>query len=78
MVFKKVALLLAAILQVHPDDIKQGDILSREYGIEPLDVARLVIECEKKFKITVLDEDVPQWRTVQDVVDYITAALDDR
>ena len=71
MVFKKVVTLLSEIISVDHDDITADTEFNQEYGIEPIDLAKLIIAAEKKFKITIHDEDVGSFRKVGDLVKYI-------
>lgn len=71
MIFQKVAKILAEIIEIDYEDITLETELTSEYGIKAVDVAKLVIECEKKFKITICDEDVHNFRCVNDIVEYI-------
>jgi acyl carrier protein len=41
-------------------------------------VARLVIQCEKYFKINIHDEDVHTFKCVKDIVEYIENLLSDK
>jgi len=71
LVFEKVAKILADIIEIDCEDITPETELTSEYGIKSVDVARLVIECEKKFKIIIHDEDVHSFRCVNDIAEYI-------
>lgn len=71
MVFPKVAKMLAEIIEVDHQDLAPETELTDEYGIKAIDVAKLVIECEMKFKIIIHDEDVHTFRYVNDIVEYI-------
>lgn len=71
MVFQKVAEILAEIIGIDEKNITLETELTSEYGIKAVDVAKLVIECEKKFNITIHDEDVHNFRCVSDIVEYI-------
>ncbi len=77
LVFQKVANILAEIIDVDYEDITPETELASEYGIKPVDVAKLVIECEKKFKITIHDEDVHSFRHVNDIAEYINRIKSD-
>lgn len=78
MVFQKVARILAEIIEVDSEDITPETELTKEYGIKAVDVAKLVIECEKKFKITIHDEDVLRFQFVNDLVEYIKKIQSER
>jgi len=71
LVFQKVAKMLAKIIEIDYEDITLETELTNEYGIKAVDIAKLVIECEKKFKITIHDEDVHNFRCVNDIAEYI-------
>jgi len=78
LVFQKVARILAEIIEVDSEDITPETELTKEYGIKAVDVAKLVIECEKKFKITIYDEDVHRFHSVNDLVEYIKKIQSER
>ncbi|MGI1659207.1 MAG: acyl carrier protein [Desulfitobacterium sp.] len=71
MVFQKIAAILAEIIGIDDEDITPNTELNREYGIKPVDLAKLIIECERTFQITIHDEDVYRFRSVNDLVEYI-------
>ncbi len=71
MIFKKLVKILSAIIDMDCDDITPETELSINYGVEAVDIAKLIIECEKHFKITVYDEDVHTFKCVNDIVEYI-------
>jgi acyl carrier protein len=70
-------LVLAKIIEVDHEEITPETELTHEYGIKAIDVAKLVIECEKKFKIIIHDEDVHTFRSVNDIVEYIKRVQSD-
>ncbi|MDD3395364.1 MAG: acyl carrier protein [Anaerotignum sp.] len=71
MMIKKVTFLLAEILGVAEEDITEQTEFTEEYGIEPIDVARLVIAVEKKFDITIYDDEAAAFQNVGDVISHI-------
>lgn len=71
MVLQKVVAILAEIMGIDNEDISLKTELTGSNGIKPVDVAKLVIECEKKLHISIHDEDVHQFQTVHDLVKYI-------
>ena len=76
MILKQIAHILGEILGIDEEDITGETGLTPEYGIEPIDIARLVIECEKAFAIIIHDEDVHSLHKVRDVADYIARMRD--
>ncbi|AGA68019.1 acyl carrier protein [Desulfitobacterium dichloroeliminans LMG P-21439] len=71
MAFQKIASILAEIIGIDDEDITPDTELNREYGIKPVDLAKLIIECERTFQITIHDEDVYRFRYVHDLMEYI-------
>ncbi len=77
MVIRKVKELLADIISADAQDIETNMTLTKDNGVEPLDKAKLMIACEKEFKITIHDEDVHAFRRVRDLAAYIDQTLSD-
>ena len=69
--------LLSEIICVPGDELRGGTPLTPEYDIEALDIAKLVIEIEKRFEVTILDEDVHTFQTLRDVAEYVDALIDE-
>ncbi len=75
---EKVTLLLAEILGVAEEDITEQTEFTEEYGIEPIDVARLVIAVEKKFDITIFDDEAAGFQNVGDVIRHINKVYESK
>lgn len=75
MVYKKVAGILSDILNLDEEDITPDMGLTPEFEVEKIHIAKLVIECEKKFKISIHDEKVHELHTVKDLVKHIENLL---
>ncbi len=71
MVFEKLARILSESVGVDEEDITLETELTSDYGIEPIDIAKIIIECEKEFHITIHDEDVHTFKKLKDVVAYV-------
>ncbi|MDR2530283.1 MAG: phosphopantetheine-binding protein [Oscillospiraceae bacterium] len=69
--------LLAETISEDASHLHERSALTPEAGVEPIDLAKLVIDCEKAFTIQIHDEDVHTFRDVWTLAEYITAALDD-
>lgn len=48
-------------------------ILLTDLKLDSFDIAQLVSEVERKFKIKVGDRDIAGFKTVSDIIDYIKA-----
>lgn len=69
--------LLCDIISASEYDISENTPFTPEYDIEPIDVAKLMIEIEKRFEITIHDEDVHTFQTLKDVVKYVDERLEE-
>lgn len=78
MVLQAITHLLAEILGEDEEDITEQTGFTQEYGIEPIDVAKLVIAVEKKFDITIYDDEAAVFKNVGDVARHVTKVLDSR
>ena len=63
--------LLVDELQIDRDDITMEAGLSNDLGINSIELADLVMICEDRFGIEINDEDIHQFTTVGDVVNYL-------
>ena len=77
MVIHKVKKMLADIISIDPEDISSRMALTKANGVDPIDVACLVIACEKEFGITIHDEDVLAIRSVAGLAAHIDQMLND-
>lgn len=65
------AKILSEIIGSDDEDITPDTELTIDNGIEAIDIAKLLIECEQCFNITIHDEDVHTFKKVRDIVEYI-------
>ena len=68
---EKVRELLVEELQVNPDDVTMDAELSKDLGINSIELADLLMLCEDKFNIEISEEDSNKFITVGDVVNYL-------
>ena len=69
--FEKIKQLLVDELSVNPDDVTLEAELVSDIGINSIELAEIVMECETQFNITIDDEDLHTFVTVGDVVNYL-------
>lgn len=69
--FEKLKTLLVDELHVDPDSIKPEAELANDLGINSLELADLILLCEEKFNITIDDDDLHTFITINDVVNYL-------
>ena len=66
--FKKV---LVEDLRVDADAVTMEAELAGDLGINSLELAELVFSCEEKYDVSIDDEELHNFRTVGDVVNYL-------
>ena len=72
--FEKLKALLVEELQVKGDDVTLDADLREDLGINSLELADLVLQCEEKFDVEISDDDIKGFSTIGDVVDYLEGA----
>lgn len=74
MVFQKIAEILSEIMEIDAEEITPETKLTADNGIEAISIAKLVILCENRLRITIHDEYVHSFISVNDIVKYIEKA----
>ena len=69
--FEKVKNLLVEELRVDPEVVTPEAELANDLGINSLELADLILLCEEKFNVTIDDDDLHTFITVNDVVNYL-------
>ena len=69
--FEKVKQILMEELQVEEHLITLDAELANDLGINSIELADLVMICEDKFDIEISDENIGQFVTIRDVVNYL-------
>ena len=59
--------------RVNADAIRKEAELAADLGINSLELAELVYTCEEKYDIMIDEEELRNFRTVGDVVNYLEA-----
>ncbi len=69
--FEKVKQILVDELQVEEDLITLDAELTNDLGINSIELADLVMICEDKFDIEINDDNIGQFVTIRDIVNYL-------
>ena len=69
--YEKFVRLLVDELQIDEADITMDAELSNDLGINSIELADLVMQCEDTFGIQINDDDIRNFTTVGDVVNYL-------
>ena len=65
--FEEVRNLLVEELGINEEDITPDSELVNDLGINSLDLADLIFQCESKYGIEISDEEITKFQTVGDV-----------
>ena len=71
MIIDKVKEIIADQLSVKVDDIKETTNIAEELGADSLDLVEILMSLEDEFGISIPDEEIPNLKTIKDLVDYI-------
>ena len=69
--FDKVKQILIDELQLNESEITLDAELSKDLGINSIELADLIMMCEEQFGIEISEDDANEFNTVGDVVDYL-------
>ena len=71
--FETLKNILVEELQLDPEEVKPEAELTNDLGINSIELADLVLMCEDKFGVEIQDDDIQQFVTIADVVNYLEA-----
>ena len=69
--FEQIVEIISKQLKAEPEQIEQNTNIIEDLGADSLDVVELLMSIEEAFGVTVPDEDIPDLKTVKDIVDYV-------
>ena len=76
-IYEKIKTILVDTLNISADEIKPESELVNDLGINSLELADLVFNCEETFEIDEIDEkSLSKFKTVADVVEYLEKVID--
>lgn len=71
MVFEKLRAALAAQLGIAEEEIKPESRLVEDLMADSLDIVELIMDLEAEYGVQIPDDELPNIRTVGDIVQYI-------
>lgn len=75
---KEIISILSEISGVDESDIKPETDLAKDLDIDSIKAIEITVAIEKKFKISVRDEDVPKIMTLRQAVELVTTLLEQK
>ncbi|MGI6742403.1 MAG: acyl carrier protein [Eubacteriales bacterium] len=76
--YETVKKILIDDLQIEDSEIKPESELINDLGINSLELADLVMNCEDKLGIEIKDEEIRDFVTVSDVVSYLEKTVSEK
>lgn len=74
MVFEKIRKIVSDQFGINEDDIQPTTLLE-DLSADSLDLVELVMAAEEEFDVEIADEDVENFTSIGDVVDYIKGMI---
>ena len=71
MTFEKVREIIAEQLSMDKEKIVETTIMAEELGADSLDFVEILMSLEDEFSVSIPDEEIPNLKTIKDLVDYI-------
>lgn len=72
MVSDKVVEMLASQLNIAKEKVEMNSKLIEDLGADSLDMVEMLMLVEEEFGMTIPDEDAMNFKTVEDIVNYIS------
>ena len=69
--FEQLQSLLVNKFEYDKDQITLDTQLSTDLGLNSVELAELIVACEEEFEIEINDEDIHDFTTIRDVVEYL-------
>ncbi len=74
----EIVMIIADVSGFEPEEIKPETSLADELEIDSIKAIEITVAIEKKYKISIRDEDVPKIRTLKDAVELVNNLLSQR
>ncbi|PWT76670.1 MAG: acyl carrier protein [Bacteroidetes bacterium] len=68
---EKIKSIVAAKLGLEENNIRPDTTFHKDLGIDSLDLVEVIWEVEKKFKVTIPDEELERLHTIGDLADFV-------
>ena len=72
---EKIADIVSKQLGADIDDIDENTNIMDDLGADSLDVVEMLMAVEESFGVAVPDEEIPNLKTVRDIIEYVEANM---
>lgn len=73
--FEKIRDIILAQLPVDSEEITEETNIAEDLGADSLDVVEIAMAIEEDFGVSIPDEDIPNLKTVRDLVEYVESNM---
>ena len=73
--FEKIADIVSKQLGADIDNIDDNTNIMDDLGADSLDVVEMMMAIEESFGVSVPDEEIPNLKTIRDIVEYVEANM---
>ncbi|MCI8388689.1 MAG: acyl carrier protein [Clostridiales bacterium] len=73
--FEKISDIIAKQLRAEADEITEDTNVMDDLGADSLDVVEILMAIEDNFGVSVSDEEIPNLKTVRDIVEYVESNM---
>ncbi len=73
--FEKIRDIIVAQLPVDGEEITEETNIAEDLGADSLDVVEIAMAIEEDFGVSIPDEDIPNLKTVRDLVEYVESNM---
>ena len=68
---KEVKSLISKIIQIQEEDIKENADFFKDLGIDSMMALEIIASIEKKYRITIPEEDIPKLTSLEKIYEYL-------
>lgn len=73
--FEKIADIIAKQLRSDSEEITEDTNIMEDLGADSLDVVEILMAIEENFGVSVSDDEIPNLKTVRDLVEYVESNM---
>ena len=73
--FEKIVDIVVSQLCCDAESVTEDSALFDDLGADSLDIVEILMAVEENFEITIPDEQIPNLKTVKDIISYVEANM---
>lgn len=73
--FDQISDIIAKQLRAENDEITEETNIMEDLGADSLDIVEILMAIEETFGVSISDEEIPNLKTVRDLVEYVESNM---